>query len=44
MGLNLPIILRDPLHFESYASFCHWAEYDLFGQGRKPESGLPYSN
>jgi hypothetical protein len=40
VGLDLPIALGDPLHFENDASFCHAAEYAPTGLCRKPESGL----
>jgi hypothetical protein len=47
VGLDLPIALRNAFRLEDHADsrgFAHTAEYDPFGQGRKPESGLPYSN
>jgi hypothetical protein len=47
VGLDLPIALCDALRLENDVDprgFAHRAEYDPFGQGRKPESGLPCSN
>jgi hypothetical protein len=47
VGLDLPVAFRNAFRFEHDADsrgFAHTPEYDPFGQGRKRESGLPYSN
>jgi hypothetical protein len=47
VGFDLPIALRNAFRLEDHADsrgFAHTAEYGPFGQGRKRESGLPYSN
>ena len=47
VGLDLPVAFRNAFRFEDDADsrgFAHTPEYDPFGQGRKRESGLPYSN
>jgi len=41
---DLPILLGDALHFEGDSGFAHTIEHVPPGQGRKPYSGLPYSN
>jgi hypothetical protein len=41
---DLPIVLCDPLHFEGDSGFAHTIDYAPSGLGRKPKSGLPYSN
>jgi hypothetical protein len=43
-GEDLPIILGDPLHFEGDSGFGHVIDYAPSGLGRKPKSGMPYSN
>jgi hypothetical protein len=39
VGLNLPVVLGDPFHFENDASFWHEAEYGWIAKDASPKVG-----